>query len=456
MRTADDGNRSGRGGVARWAVLILLAVSVRGGVLLAVPDAVAGDPDDYRLLAENLLQHGVFGHGDVPTAYRPPLYPLILAATLALPIPDRLAVGLLHVGWGVATVVLARLLAERVARPRTATLAAVLVAVDPILLGQSARVMTETLAALLAAAALLALVEASRRKNAAAGAVAGAIIGLGALCRPVFLPLGVVAVFGLPWFASGARSRLRIAATCFAGLLLVMAPWIVRNQLALGRPIIGTTHGGYTLLLGNNPSFYAYLRGETENEVWDVRTWQRRRAGRAWEVAEASPAPSQGQESRDVAAITNQASPEVTADRALYAEAWENIARQPGMFAWATLVRLGRLWALAPHRAALGEGGWWAAAGWAIAVWYVGILVTGLLGLGRLCRRQAAEDDHSAAFEVVFWSLAWIVVVTLVHSLYWSNMRMRAPLVPAISVLAALGLAWAWAWVVGCKLFSGK
>ena len=40
----------------------------------------------------------------------------------------------------------------------------------------------------------------------------------------------------------------------------VVSPWVIRNRLVFGRWIATTTHGGYTLLLGNNPDFYRHLR----------------------------------------------------------------------------------------------------------------------------------------------------------------------------------------------------
>ena len=54
-----------------------------GGVLWALRGNLTDDPDAYRQIAENLLRHGVFamGEGDhpQPTAYRPPLYPVVLS-----------------------------------------------------------------------------------------------------------------------------------------------------------------------------------------------------------------------------------------------------------------------------------------------------------------------------------------------------------------------------------------
>ena len=49
-----------------------------------------------------------------------------------------------------------------------------------------------------------------------------------------------------------------------------LAPWAIRNQIVVGRPIVSTTHGGYTLLLGNNPSFYDHLRTAPRGTVWSA------------------------------------------------------------------------------------------------------------------------------------------------------------------------------------------
>src|SRR5262245_57514938 len=75
----------------RWTLggLLLFTLLVRGGVLWAMRNNLQQDPDAYREIAENLLRHGEFALGkpsgagaeDVvtPTAYRPPLYPVVLS-----------------------------------------------------------------------------------------------------------------------------------------------------------------------------------------------------------------------------------------------------------------------------------------------------------------------------------------------------------------------------------------
>ena len=102
------------------------------------------------------------------------------------------------------------------------------------------------------------------------------------LCRPTFLPwlgLGVLWVGGMTFRRDASndsgtyQSRtviIRHAVAFVVGASLVLAPWGVRNLAVLGRAKLTTTHGGYTVLLGNNPSFYAFLRSDRGVSVWDA------------------------------------------------------------------------------------------------------------------------------------------------------------------------------------------
>jgi 4-amino-4-deoxy-L-arabinose transferase-like glycosyltransferase len=400
-----------------WSViaLVALALAVRGGVLALKSDSLARDPDGYRYLAENLVTDGTFGYGRVPTAYRPPLYPLVLTPCVALGRLGNAAIAALHLAMGVATVLLVYRLGRRWGLGRWSLLAAALVACDPILLVQSTLVMTETLAALLAVVSLLALTAASERPSGLRAAAAGACLALAVLCRPTFLPWMGLAALVLPTFAPTWRARLGVFASFVLAAAAVLAPWTVRNQAYFGRPIFATTHGGYTLLLGNNPSFYAYLRSGTWGTVWDADAFNE-----AWRARAPRTRPAD----------------EIRNERLAYAEALENIRREPGMFAYACLVRAGRLWAPLAHQVdpAEGLGERWGR--YLVGAWYVAQLAFALAGLIWLLGGRA-ETRFSSGW---FWGLLLAVCFTGVHVFYWSNLRMRAPLVPVVALAAVAGL----------------
>jgi 4-amino-4-deoxy-L-arabinose transferase-like glycosyltransferase len=385
-------------------------VLFRAGAFWLMSDALQTDPDGYRRLAVNLVEHGTFGQGDAPTAYRPPLYPLLLTGCVALGDWCRPAVGALHVVLGAATVMLVFVLAQWWGLGRGgATIASLLVACDPILLSQSAQVMTETTAVFFAAVGLVMLTWAARRPSAARMFLTGVALGLGSLCRPSLLPWAILAgaVFAWPWLFRRTLEKIISPASFFIGLLLVLAPWAARNQLQFARPIVTTTHGGYTLLLANNPSFYQWLRSGRWGSVWSAEGltdgWNRRRP-------------------RD----------ELAADRAAYAEAIETIRQQPGVFCYSCLVRLGRFWSPLAHQITPTESPLRRWSRWSVAAWYSAEFFFAALGCFAIAWRGNAAT----------WLFGFLLAVSLMasHAFYWTDMRMRAPLMPLVALAAAAGL----------------
>ncbi|HEV3340266.1 MAG TPA: glycosyltransferase family 39 protein [Pirellulales bacterium] len=390
--------------------LILLAVFVRGGVLVAQHDRLTADPDGYRTLAQNLVEHGVMGRGTQPSAYRPPLYPIVLAACVAGPWKSETAIGLVHFALGLLTVASTVSLAKRWGLGAFSYLAGGLVACDPILVNQSTLVMTETLATLLAVVSLAFIspaIECAGRRRVVLAALAGASFALAALCRPTFLLSLVLTVLALAWLLPDWRQRWQGVATVTIAAACVLLPWAVRNAYQLGKPIVATTHGGYTLLLGNNPEYYAFLRTAPWRAVWHA-------------------------EGLDESLSASRSADEVSNDRDEYDLAWQTIRQQPGMFAYASLLRLGALWGVLPHRTTEDESLSRQFSRYAVGAWYLAVfglaLVAVVSGEARLARAP--------------WLFATALAAgfTLAHLVYWTDMRMRAPLVPAISLLAAAGV----------------
>ncbi|REK19143.1 MAG: phospholipid carrier-dependent glycosyltransferase [Planctomycetota bacterium] len=395
----------------RWALLglLLVALIVRGRFVLSHVDSLRQDPDGYGAVARTLAEGGVFAHSPlfpVPTAQRPPLYPIALVAVTYLP-PGQQAygVGFLHVLLGVGTVwAVWRLGRQWNLPPGTSLLGAALVAADPLLLAQSTLVMTETMATFLAAIALVAVSRYASGGSIAWAAASGLLLALCVLCRPVFLPWLVLVGVTLTLRDVGPGRVARLAAFA-GGAALVLAPWAGRNLMQLGSPVITTTHGGFTLLLANNPQFYEYLRNGAWGEVWD---------GEPIYAAQ----PRRGQD-------------ELAVDSANYAQALENIRAEPGMFAWSCLVRLGRLWNVLPHRLSVDESSRRRGLRYAVAIFYTFEFALAATGVWFLRGKLFAHPW--------LWGTLLVLSITAVHAFYWTNMRMRAPLVPVVALAAAHG-----------------
>ena len=68
----------------------------------------------------------------------------------------------------------------------------------------------------------------------------------------------------------------------------------------------------------------------------------------------------------------------------------------------------------------------------AVGMWYLGLF--GLILMG-VC------DGRRLIWQPPWlWGLLLCISLTAVHCFYWSNLRMRAPLMPVLSVMAARGV----------------
>ena len=370
----------------------MLAQALRSGRL--------EDPDNYLPLARSLVDGRGFSINGRPTAYRPPLYPLVLAPLVAA-LGDRVdyGVGVLHLALGAGTVVLTWSAARRWGLPPgAAVVAATVVACDPVLVAQGRSVMTETLAAFLTAATLSALA----RPGLTGVTLGGVLFGLGSLCRPSILPAAVLtAVAALATSGGSWRLRLERAAVLLLATALTLAPWAARNAAAVGEPVWTTTHGGYTLYLANNPVYYDEVVNGPPGAVWtgpNQKLW--------WDSV-----------NRSARGLS-----EPQADRLMRATAVRVIADRPGDFVRASAARLGRFWGLAPAGAVYPRWLRVATAAWTVPLWAA-------LALG-LTRRSTWLWPRVAA-------PATLAALSLVHTVYWTDLRMRAPVVPAVALLSA-------------------
>lgn len=384
----------------RLAILavVVLAIAVRGAAMARGPGRF-DDPDNYLRLARSIADGQGLSLAGRPTAYRPPLYPMLLAPFVAL-LGDRAIAGVavLHLFLGAGTTLLTAAAARAMGLSRGRSIAAALiVACDPVLISQSRSIMTETTTAFFMALALLGVA----RARAPGAILAGAGAGLAALTRPSALP-GALLV-AIAWSIAGRRKPPGFvpAALYLATTFLVIAPWAARNLWVFGEPVWTTTHGGYTLALANNPTYYRDVLHARSEQVWtghDQWLWF-------------------DQVNRRTAGMT-----EPQADRYLRNEVVELARARPVDFLAAAVDRLARFWAVAPSPAVYSRGVRAAVACWTIPLWIA--LVLGLI------RPRAWRWPRAAAALVILGLVG-------VHALYWTDMRMRAPLVPAIALAAA-------------------
>jgi 4-amino-4-deoxy-L-arabinose transferase-like glycosyltransferase len=381
----------------RLAAVVLVATLAR---LAAIATARSfDDPDNYLPLARSLASGSGFSLKGRPTAYRPPLYPILLTPLAGL-LGDRVDWGIagFHLLLGAGTVALTGLAARRLGLiGNRAIVAALIVACDPTLVWLARSVMTETLAAFLVAASLAAFTIRGMR-----GLILGGLMmGLGGLCRPSLLVGAGLCCLGYVMLGRLGLRRTILGAAAIAGTaFLVLLPWAARNASVFGEPVWTTTHGGYTLALANNPVYY--------REVLDgpASVWTGRDQWLWWDSV-----------NRETAGMA-----EPDADRYMKAKVIRLACERPVDFLRASAARLGRFWSVAPAGAVYRWPIRLASALFTVPVWVA-------LAAGLLRRQTWTWPSITAPLQ--------IVGLSIVHTLYWTDMRMRSPIVPAIAIIAA-------------------
>ena len=240
-----------------FLAFVLFALIIRAGFLLCSPDPpdfryFNFDEADYELIGKNLYEgNGYCYVKGQPSAFRPPLYPLMVA-------------GIYHINGGRShsavkwvqafiSALCAGLIFSLGALlfGRDAGLwSGVLFAVYPTMIYYAPKLMTETLFITLLAAALLLLCLAIRRGPIAYFASAGVLFGLAFLCRTVLLPF--LLLFFIPTMIVLSRRGViaKIApriAVFYLLFLAVVSPWVIRNYVVFSEFIPTDTHLGWVL-----------------------------------------------------------------------------------------------------------------------------------------------------------------------------------------------------------------
>jgi 4-amino-4-deoxy-L-arabinose transferase-like glycosyltransferase len=244
-----DGHRP-----TRLLLILAVAAGARVALILATPHfTLFGDPADYQRWAASLVTgHGFPGTSvaspGTPSAFRPPAYPLALAAVYELVGVHPLAGRVLGAALGVLAVGLEAVLGRALGGERVGLWAGAIAAVFPPLVALCGTDVSEALFVPVELAVALVLLGLARRPGSLRWSLlAGGLCAVALLTRAVAAPWVVVALVAVGCSVASGRARGRAAVGLLAGFAVVMAPWTVRNAEALHAFVPVTTEGGYTL-----------------------------------------------------------------------------------------------------------------------------------------------------------------------------------------------------------------
>lgn len=228
--------------VTLFATLIAVVLALKQGSNLTFQDEI-----DFVGIARNLAQHGFYSlDGISPTAFRQPGWPILLAglfkvgASLTV---CRLLNTLLYGG----VIYLSAQLARKWFGDTARIVYPILALLYPILAFTSATLYPQTLAALLLVVSLHYLWR--EEGGWKSGAFAGLAFGYLCLTVSTFAAFGPI-LLAIPFLLKSKQKAVTAGAFVVVSALVV-APWLVRNQIVMGKATF-STNMGYNLALGNS------------------------------------------------------------------------------------------------------------------------------------------------------------------------------------------------------------
>ncbi len=446
MESGLAARNGGRAGLVALVAILLLGLGLRVGYAWD-GRAPVYDAQAYAAIAANLNRGVGFTVGPgatQPSSNYSPGLPLAVAAVYEVTggVHEQ-AARVVLAALGALAVWFAYLIGRRLVTAgiggrrgvAAGLLAALAVAVYPAFLEYGGMLMSEPLAATLLAGAVLGLLWAREGGSVWRWLVSGLALGTVAMIRPEYLAVGVLLALVVTLIE--VRSQLRphsgkkcerrwpgwrgiaAGALVLAGIVVVVAPWTVRNAVALDRFVPISTGGGQVLYAGT----YLPSDGDPEKvgagvvaenpELFSPRDATRLRLEQI------------------LARLAAHTYPELKSDEALSRmgreQLWDDVSEEPLEYAGFVATKVGRIWSHGP-RDVMREP-FWEALHWAL----VGF---GVLGLALLAWRRRWE---ALVLATVFLS------ITAISALLVASPRRVLVMIPLVAALAGYAATWAWA-----------
>ena len=257
--------------VNKLLVVFLVALMLRSLVLIVAnkfPErTIAMDTSTYVRPAESLLEdHGY----TFPGALRTPIYPMFLAIFFALFGENMVIIVIAQVIVSSLTVVLTYYTGVLLLPKRVALISAFFLALSLESIIDPFFILSDTLFTFLFLSATFAFLRYQSTKRISWLISSAILMGLSILCRPIALYYPVVIVFLLAlvhW-----KEWIYIFTRCLAYLavvFIILASWMLRNQVVDGAPIISTISNS-NLLFYNAASLDASLHGGSADQYRSI------------------------------------------------------------------------------------------------------------------------------------------------------------------------------------------
>ena len=264
------------------ALVLCIALAVRLLALVPFLDAKPVYDEAYYLsVAEALVEgrghtNGLSG-SEAPAAIRPPLYPAVLAGIRTLGASSVREFRVFQIIPSLVTVFLVFSLCARRFGTRAGFVSALFCALSPSLVHYSHLLWPESLAAMLLALFFWLMDRYDRSESFIDLALAGLVLGVGALNKSVWAYFGVVSGVWLFLRAGTRRRRAGAVALLLLGIAVVVLPWTLRNYRALDKFVLVADQTWWAIAVGSVYPVDDWFLGDPDPEMRSVLMARARR-----------------------------------------------------------------------------------------------------------------------------------------------------------------------------------
>lgn len=233
----------------------ILALTLRALFVISTPLKPYIDEICYDTTAQNIIQGRGYSSSlsGILDSNRPPLFPFLLAGIYGIFGPSHLAAKLALALIGSLTCLFIYLIAKEVFNKRVATVALLISIVYPFFIYYTGRLLTETLFVFLLATTILELIKVTKTHFLKDQLLVGGLLGLAILTRPVlsFFPIAILILLFVLF--ENKKIALKNFAIIFLVMVVILAPWTIRNYKIHHNFVLVSTIGGLAFWGGNNP-----------------------------------------------------------------------------------------------------------------------------------------------------------------------------------------------------------
>ncbi|MDO4574229.1 MAG: glycosyltransferase family 39 protein [Planctomycetia bacterium] len=416
--------------------VLLAGLVLRLGIFFAFPSTwklYIVDEKDYNQLAVHLVDTGMFQAGGELVSIRPPLYPWFLSQIYKVWGSENYsAVRLFQIALSLATVGcvygMAREFSDTLSE-RGALLAAALFCLYPSMVGENFLLLTETLFTFWLVLVLWTATRFFRTGSLYAVCFCGVFMALGALTRSILwmapVPFALFLLFWPSWMGWKRRLAGAFLLVLFAGT--VMAPWMIRNTRVQRTFTAIDCMSGRNLMMGNyeHTPFY---------RAWDAVGVP---APNDWYTVLLRDGETRGEQLyRETQGVVDRRAGE-------YAKRF--ILQNPGLTLRRDAMKACCFWQLERSLLAGFDYGFWGISSWSLEKRLLLFVLLG--GVIQLCYVFVLYSAMAGIFSTRFSSWSGMAAVFLlcvvvyfwgIHSLIFSHERYHLPLVPILTLFAAM------------------